>query len=194
MSFSDQYFEEVVRIAADLDKNKIEAIVKELIKLRENKGRLFVLGVGGSAGNASHMVNDIRKLCEIEAYCPTDNVPELTARTNDEGFHTVFDRYLGVSNFNKNDAVFILSVGGGDEEKNVSVGIIHAAQYAKAHGGRVFGIVGKKDGYTAKNADVCVVVPAIEPKRITPHSEAFQAVVWHCIVSNPKMQVHATKW
>lgn len=194
MSFSDQFFEEVVSIASSIDKNKIEKMVTALVRLREDKGRLFVLGVGGSAGNASHMVNDVRKLCNIEAYCPTDNVPELTARTNDEGFHTVFDRYLAVSNFNEKDAVFILSVGGGDEAKNVSVGIIHAAQYAKANGGKVFGIVGKADGYTAKNADVCVVVPAIEPKRVTPHSEAFQAVVWHCIVSNPKLQENKTKW
>ena len=194
MSFSDQFFEEVVIIASGIDKNKIEKIVDELVKLRNNKGRLFVLGVGGSAGNASHMVNDVRKLCNIEAYCPTDNVPELTARTNDEGFHTVFDRYLSVSNFNEKDAIFILSVGGGDIEKNVSVGIINAIQYAKANGGKVFGIVGKKEGYTAKNADVCVVVPAVELKRITPHSEAFQAVVWHCIVSNPKLQENSTKW
>lgn len=194
MSFSDQYFEEVVRIAADLDKNKIESIVKELIKLRTNKGRLFIIGVGGSAGNASHMVNDVRKLCNIEAYCPTDNVPELTARTNDEGFNTVFESYLSVSNLTEKDALFILSVGGGDEAKNVSVGIIRAIQFAKDRKSKVFGIVGKADGYTAKNADVCVVVPVIEPKRVTPHSEAFQAVVWHCMVSNPKLQVNSTKW
>lgn len=194
MSFSDQFFEEVISIASQIDKNKIEVMVDELVKLRNNKGRLFIIGVGGSAGNASHMVNDVRKLCNIEAYCPTDNVPELTARTNDEGFHTVFDRYLGVSNFNSKDAIFILSVGGGDEAKNVSVGIINAAQFAKANGGKVFGVVGKKDGYTAKNADVCVVVPPVEPKRVTPHSEAFQAVVWHCIVSHPKLQENATKW
>ena len=194
MSFSDQFFDEVVSIASSIDKNKIEVMVKELVKLRANKGRLFIIGVGGSAGNASHMANDVRKLCNIEAYCPTDNVPELTARTNDEGFQTVFDRYLAVSNFNSKDAVFILSVGGGDIEKNVSVGIINAAQFAKVNGGKVFGIVGKKDGYTAKNADVCVVVPAVEPKRVTPHSEAFQAVVWHCIVSNPALQENSTKW
>ena len=194
MSFSDQYFEEVVSIASGIDKNKIEKIVSDLVTLRDNNGRLFVIGVGGSAGNASHMVNDLRKLCNIEAYCPTDNVPELTARTNDEGFHTVFDRYLGVSNFNSKDAIFILSVGGGDLEKNVSVGIINAAQFAKANGGKVYGIVGKKEGYTAKNADICVVVPVIEPKRVTPHSEAFQAVVWHCIVSHPKLQENSTKW
>lgn len=194
MSFSDQFFEEVVSIASQIDKNKIEKLAEELDALRENNGRLFVIGVGGSAGNASHMVNDVRKLCNIEAYCPTDNVPELTARTNDEGFHTVFDRYLSVSNFNEKDAIFILSVGGGDIEKNVSVGIINAIKYAKENGGKVFGIVGKKEGYTAKNADVCVVVPVVEPKRVTPHSEAFQAVVWHCIVSNPKLQENSTKW
>jgi D-sedoheptulose 7-phosphate isomerase len=194
MSFSDQFFEEVISIASQIDKNKIEVMVNELVRLRDNKGRLFIIGVGGSAGNASHMVNDVRKLCNIEAYCPTDNVPELTARTNDEGFNTVFDRYLSVSNFNSKDAVFILSVGGGDEAKNVSVGIINAVQFAKANGGRVLGIVGKKDGYTAKNADVCVVVPPVEPKRVTPHSEAFQAVVWHCVVSHPNLQENATKW
>jgi D-sedoheptulose 7-phosphate isomerase len=194
MSFSDQFFEEVVNIASQINKNTIEKIVTELNILREKNGRVFVIGVGGSAGNASHMVNDLRKLCNIEAYCPTDNVPELTARTNDEGFHTVFDRYLAVSNFGENDAIFVLSVGGGDKEKNVSVGIINAAQFAKANRGQVFGIVGKKDGYIAKNADLCVVVPNVEPKRITPHSEAFQAVVWHCIVSNPKLQENSTKW
>lgn len=194
MSFSDQFFEEVVSIASGIDKNKIEKLTEELVKLRNGGGRLFVLGVGGSAGNASHMVNDLRKLCNIEAYCPTDNVPELTARTNDEGFETVFNKYLQVSKFESFDALFILSVGGGDKEKNVSVGIINAIDYAKSVGGKVYGIVGKADGYTAKNADVCVVVPAIEPKRVTPHSEAFQAVVWHCIVSNPKLQENKTKW
>jgi D-sedoheptulose 7-phosphate isomerase len=194
MSFSDQFFEEVVNIASQIDKNTIESIVSELVELREKRGRVFVLGVGGSAGNASHMVNDLRKLCNIEAYCPTDNVPELTARTNDEGFDTVFERYLDVSNFGEDDAIFVLSVGGGNIEKNVSVGIIKAAQSAKKHRGQVFGIVGKKDGYIAQNADLCVVVPAVEPKRVTPHSEAFQAVVWHCIVSHPDLQENNTKW
>lgn len=194
MSFSDQFFEEVVSIASQIDKNKIESMAKQLAALRANKGRLFILGVGGSAGNASHMVNDVRKLCNIEAYCPTDNVPELTARTNDEGFDTVFKKYLEVSNFNSKDALFILSVGGGDKEKNVSVGIISAIDYAKYCTGVVMGIVGKKEGYTAKNADICVVVPIVEPKRVTPHSEAFQAVVWHCIVSHPLLQENATKW
>jgi D-sedoheptulose 7-phosphate isomerase len=194
MSFSDMFMVEVIDIASRIDTNTIEKIVDELVELRERKGRLFVIGVGGSAGNASHMVNDVRKLCNIEAYCPTDNVPELTARTNDEGFNTVFERYLAVSNFNSKDAIFILSVGGGDEEKNVSVGIIHAARFAKANGGKVFGIVGKKDGYTAMNADVCVVIPVTHQSRITPHSEAYQAIVWHSMVSNPKLQENKTKW
>lgn len=194
MSFSDKFFEEVINIASYIDKNKIEVMVKELDKLRANKGRLFIVGVGGSAGNASHMTNDVRKLCNIEAYCPTDNVPELTARTNDEGFNTVFESYLNVSNLNEKDAIFILSVGGGDEAKNVSVGIIRAIQFAQDRKAKVFGIVGKAEGYTAKNADVCVVVPVADSKRITPHSEAFQAVVWHCIVSHPKLQENSTKW
>lgn len=194
MSFSDQFFQEVVDIASQIDKNTIEKIVDELVALREKRGRVFVLGVGGSAGNASHMVNDLRKLCNIEAYCPTDNVPELTARTNDEGFDTVFERYLDVSNFGEDDAIFVLSVGGGNIEKNVSVGIIKAAQSAKKYRGQVFGIVGKKDGFIAQNADLCVVVPVVEPKRVTPHSEAFQAVVWHCIVSHPDLQENNTKW
>lgn len=194
MSFTDKYFEEVVNIATNIDKNKIEYLADAMSFVREMGGRIFVIGVGGSAGNASHMVNDLRKLCMIEAYCPTDNVPELTARTNDEGFDTVFEQYLTISNFNKKDAIFVLSVGGGDEAKNVSVGIIRAIQYAKHKGAKVFGIVGKADGYTAENADVAIVVPAVEPKRITPHSEAFQAVVWHCLVSNPLLQMNRTKW
>lgn len=194
MSFTDQYFEEVVNVATRIDKNQIEKLASSLATLRETGGRIFTIGVGGSAGNASHLVNDLRKLCKIEAYCVTDNVSELTARTNDEGFHTIFDAYLNISNFNKNDAIFVLSVGGGDEAKNVSVGIIHAIKFAKMRNGTVLGVVGKADGYTAENADVAVVVPPVEPKRITPHSEAFQAVVWHCLVSHPKLQANATKW
>ena len=156
--------------------------------------RGLVLGGGGSAGNASHMVNDLRKLCGIEAYCPTDNVPELTARTNDEGFDTVFEEYLRVSRFNRDDTLFILSVGGGDEDRNVSVGLIKAIKYAKKVESVVISIVGRADGYAGKNSETAIVVPAVEPKRITPHSEAFQAVVWHCLVSHPKLQVNATKW
>jgi D-sedoheptulose 7-phosphate isomerase len=195
MSFADKYFEEVVNIATDINKDKVETLVNTLTTTRDiTEGRVFVLGVGGSAGNASHMVNDLRKLCGIESYAPTDNVSELSARTNDEGFDTVFEEYLRVSRINYKDTIFILSVGGGDEERNVSVGLIKAIKYARAKDATIIGIVGKEDGYTAKNADACVVVPPVEPSRITPHSEAFQAVVWHCIVSHPNLQVNKTKW
>ena len=195
MSFSNEYFNEVIDIANSIDKNKVEELVNALVKVRDvTDGRVFVLGVGGSAGNASHLVNDLRKLCGIEAYAPTDNVSELTARTNDEGFDTVFSEYLNISKFRHNDAIFILSVGGGDENKNVSVNLIEAIKEANEMHGTVLGIVGKKDGYTAKHSDVVVVVPELSPKRVTPHSEAFQAVVWHCIVSHPKLQIKRTKW
>lgn len=195
MSFSDQFFNEVVDIANRLDKNKIEEMVNAIRNVREmHEGRVFVLGVGGSAGNASHMVNDLRKLCGIEAYCPTDNVSEVTARTNDEGFDTVFEGYLKVSRLNHRDTIFILSVGGGDEDRNVSVGLIKAIKLARSVDATIVGIVGKNDGYTAINADAVVVVPQLEPSRITPHSEAFQAIVWHCLVSHPKLQINATKW
>jgi D-sedoheptulose 7-phosphate isomerase len=195
MSFTDKFFNEVIDVANQIDKNKIEDMTNAIRTIRENNaGRIFVLGVGGSAGNASHMVNDLRKLCGVEAYCPTDNASEITARTNDEGFQTIFEEYLRVSKFDYRDAIFILSVGGGDEAKNVSVGLINAIKYAKSKDGMVIGIVGKKDGYTALNGDFVVVVPPVEPARITPHSESFQAVVWHCIVSNPTLQVNKTKW
>jgi D-sedoheptulose 7-phosphate isomerase len=194
MSFSDKFFDEVINIATKLDKSKVEDIAKELEFTRSVGGRVFVLGVGGSAGNASHMVNDLRKLCAIEAYAPTDNTSELTARTNDEGFDTVFEQFLRVSKFDKDDTIFVLSVGGGNEVKNVSVGLINAIKYAKAQNGTVLAIVGKPDGYAATNSNVALVVPIVEPSRVTPHSEAFQAVVWHCVVSHPKLQVNKTKW
>ena len=195
MSFSDLYFNEVIDVANQINKNKVEKLVDALANTRDvNEGRVFILGVGGSAGNASHMVNDLRKLCEIEAYAPTDNVSELSARANDEGFDTVFEGYLKVSRLNHLDTIFILSVGGGDEARNVSVALIKAIKFAKSVDANVIGIVGKSDGYTALNADVCVVVPPLEPTRITPHSEEFQAVVWHCIVSHPKLQINKTKW
>jgi D-sedoheptulose 7-phosphate isomerase len=195
MSFVEQYFNEVVEIAKEIFVNKIEEAVSVLRTTRDiSEGRVFVLGVGGSAGNASHMVNDLRKLCGIEAYCPTDNVPELTARTNDEGFDTVFEEYLRVSKFNYKDTLFILSVGGGDEERNVSVGLIKAIKYARAKDATSICIVGKSDGYAAKHCDTVIAIPAIEPSRITPHSEAFQAVVWHCIISHPNLQINKTKW
>lgn len=194
MSFSDNFFNEVIDIATKLDKSKVEDIAKALEFTRSVGGRVFVLGVGGSAGNASHMVNDLRKLCAIEAYAPTDNTSELTARTNDEGFDTVFEQFLRVSKFDMDDTIFVLSVGGGNEEKNVSVGLINAIKYAKAQNGTVLSIVGKPDGYAATNSNVALVVPIVEPSRVTPHSEAFQAVVWHCVVSHPELQVNATKW
>lgn len=194
MSFSDKFFNEVVDIANNIDKNKVERLVDNLYGVRHNKGRVFVLGVGGSAGNASHMVNDFRKLCGIETYAPTDNVSEITARTNDEGFDTIFEEYLKVSNFNANDAIFVLSVGGGDKDRNVSVALIKAIDYVKSKSGTVLGIVGKPDGYAAIAGDCVVVIPPLQPNRVTPHSEAFQAVVWHSIVSNPKLQINKTKW
>lgn len=194
MSHTDNYFNEVTVLTDAIDKNKIEKMAEALRDVTAHAGRVFVLGVGGSAGNASHMVNDLRKLCGIEAYCPTDNVPELTARTNDEGFETIFTEYLKVSHFCSRDSIFILSVGGGNKEKNVSVGLVNAIDLAKEYGAKIFGIVGKPDGYTAKNGDVVVVVPPLYKDRITPHSEAFQGVVWHCLVSNPKLQKNSTKW
>jgi D-sedoheptulose 7-phosphate isomerase len=191
--FTDQYFQEVIDIANTIDKNKIEHIVKILALVRVRHGRVFVLGIGGSAGNASHMVNDLRKLCGIEAYAPTDNVSEITARSNDEGFDTIFAEYLKVSNIGPKDCVFVLSVGGGNKEQNVSLALVRAIDYAVLEFASVLGIVGRKDGYAAKY-DGVIVVPQLEPKRITPHSEEFQAVIWHCIVSHPLLQVNSTKW
>jgi D-sedoheptulose 7-phosphate isomerase len=189
------YFEEVMDIAYDIDKQKIESFAHALRSTRDiSYGRVFVLGVGGSAGNASHMVNDLRKLCGIEAYAPTDNTSELTARTNDEGFDTVFVEYLKISKFTNNDTIVILSVGGGDKERNVSVGLINAIDYANKMEGCVLSIVGKADGYAATKSDLAIVVPPVNPNRITPHSEAFQAVVWHCVVSHPDLQLRKTKW
>lgn len=194
MIHSDTYFQEAATIAQTIDTLKVELLAQKLAQVRESGGRVFVLGVGGSAGNASHMVNDLRKLCGIETYCPTDNVPELTARTNDEGFDTVFEEYLKVSRLNKFDAIFVLSVGGGNKAKNVSVGLCNAIDYADRVGAQVFGIVGKTDGYTFKMGNCVVAVPVTDSSRVTPHSEAFQGVVWHCLVSNPILQKNATKW
>lgn len=192
--FSSMFMDEVARIARSLDTDLIENIVEDLKTLRMDFGRLFVLGIGGSAGNASHMVNDLRKLCGIEAYAPTDNVSELTARTNDEGFNTIFEEYLKGSNFSHHDAIFILSVGGGNKDKNVSVALCNAIDFVKSRHGTIYGIVGKDDGYAKEMGDYVVTIPVIENKRITPHSEAFQSVIWHCIVSHPSLQVRDTKW
>lgn len=194
MSHSAQYLDEVCRIATELPAEAIESVCNELVALRERGGRLFVLGVGGSAGNSGHAVNDFRKLCGIEAYAPTDNVSELTARTNDEGWPTVFAEWLKVSRLGERDAIFVLSVGGGDLERNVSPNLVKAVQEAKTRGARILGIVGRDGGYTSKAGDAVVVVPTVAADRVTPHAEAFQAVVWHCLVSHPKLQQHATKW
>lgn len=194
MNHTENYFKEVSIIANTIDKAKISALAEKLAYVRESGGRVFVLGVGGSAGNASHMVNDLRKLCGIQAYCPTDNVPELTARTNDEGFDTVFTEYLKVSKLSRFDAIFVLSVGGGNKAKNVSVGLCNAIDLAQEVEAKVLGIVGKGDGYTARMGNCVVVVPEVSINRVTPHSEAFQGVVWHCLVSDPVLQQNKTKW
>lgn len=188
------YFEEVKDIVDKLDLDSLRGVLSELADLKDRQGRLFILGVGGSAGNASHAVNDFRKLCGIEAYAPTDNVSELTARTNDEGWEFVFRDWLKVSSLNNQDLILIFSVGGGNEEKNVSVNIIEAIKFARERNSLVVGVVGKGDGYTAKNADRVVVIPTVNAERVTPHSEAFQAVVWHCFVSHPELQITKTKW
>jgi D-sedoheptulose 7-phosphate isomerase len=193
-SHSRDFLNEVEKICATVDVDTVERLVDELAALRERGGRLFLLGVGGSAGNCSHAVNDFRKLCGIEAYTPIDNVSELTARTNDEGFDTVFTGWLEVSRVSSNDALLIYSVGGGDAERNVSVNLMRAIDLAKARGAKVFGIVGRKTGYTAKQGDVVVVVPEVNPARITPLSEGMQAIIWHCLVSHPDLQIRKTKW
>lgn len=194
MSHASVYLSEVCTIAQQLQPDAIEALCDDLVALRDRNGRLFFLGVGGSAGNCGHAVNDFRKLCGIEAYAPTDNVSELTARTNDEGWHTVFSEWLKVSRANDKDAIFVLSVGGGNLEKNVSPNLVAAVQEAKARGLRVFGIVGRDGGYTKQAGDTVVVIPTVDASRVTPHAEAFQGVVWHCLVSHPKLQKNATKW
>jgi len=188
------FFAEAAKICATIDTQKIEVLANELAALRDRRGRLFILAVGGSAGNASHAVNDFRKLCGIETYTPVDNVSELTARANDEGWETIFAGWLEVSRVNANDALMIYSVGGGDLERNVSVNIIRGIEFAQARGAKVFGIVGKSSGYTAKKGDVVVVIPETAPQWVTPLAEGFQAVVWHCLVSHPVLQINRTKW
>ena len=194
MNFTESFLAEVQQVTAGLNVAAIEKMVDELAALRERGGRLFILGVGGSAGNASHAVNDFRKICGFEAYAPTDNVSELTARTNDEGWATVLAAWLTGSRINAKDALLIFSVGGGNLEKNVSPNLVSAIQLAKSVGASVLGIVGRDGGYTAKEANVCVIVPTVNPDHVTPHSEAFQAIVWHLFVSHPKLKVNRTKW
>lgn len=188
------YFDEVVKVVRALDLESIERLAQEVAALRERGGRLFFIGVGGSAGNCSHAVNDFRKLCGIEAYAPTDNVSELTARTNDEGWDTVFSEWLKTSRGRESDALFVFSVGGGNLEKNVSPNIVSAVKEAKVRGMKVFGVVGRDGGYTKQVGDCVVVVPTIDASRVTPHTEAFHAVIWHCLVSHPSLQKTATKW
>jgi D-sedoheptulose 7-phosphate isomerase len=192
--FTGQYLREVVRIAEQLDAAAIERVVAALAGTRERGGRLFILGVGGSAANASHAVNDFRKIAGLEAYTPTDNVSELTARTNDEGWAGVFESWLRTSRLRAEDCVLVFSVGGGNSEKNVSPNLVLALQYARSVGATVAAIVGRDGGYAAQVADACVIIPTVNPVHVTPHTEAFQAVVWHLIVSHPAIKQSQTKW
>ena len=193
-SHINKFFNQVADIALLLDKKKINNLVVQIANIKKKNGRIFFLGVGGSAGNSSHAVNDFRKLCGIQAYAPTDNVSELTARINDEGWDTSFIEWLKISKLNSNDGIFILSVGGGNKKKKISTNLIKAIDFAKKRKTKVFGIVGRKDGYTFKKGNVVVAVPINDKKLITPHSEAFQATIWHCLVSDPRLQVKKTKW
>ena len=194
MNYARQHLGEAAEIIQRMDVAAIEKMVDLLAQVRKDGGRLFFLGVGGSAGNCSHAVNDFRKLVGIESYAPTDNVSELTARTNDEGWATIFVEWLKVSKLSSKDAVFVFSVGGGSLETNISPNLVAALQYAKTVGSRITGVVGRDGGYTAKVADVCVIVPTVNAETVTPHSEAFQAVVWHLLVSHPKLKSNQTKW
>jgi len=194
MSFARQFLQEVQTVSAQLNIDSIEKVVEELGRVRDSGGRLFILGVGGSAANASHAVNDFRKICGFECYAPTDNVSELTARTNDEGWPTIFSEWLKGSRLTAKDALLIFSVGGGYLEKNVSPNLVRAIQLANEVGATVLGVVGRDGGFTAKEAKACVVVPTVNPDHVTPHSEAFQAVIWHLFVSHPRLKVSKTKW
>jgi len=194
MSYAQQHLNEAVDILKKMDVDAIEKMANLLANIKQADGRIFFLGVGGSAGNCSHAVNDFRKIVGIESYAPTDNVSELTARTNDEGWATIFVEWLKISKLNSKDAVFVFSVGGGNLEKNISPNLVTAAQHAKSVGAKVLGVVGRDGGFTAQVADACVIVPTVNPDTITPHTEAFQAVVWHLLVSHPKLKVNQTKW
>jgi D-sedoheptulose 7-phosphate isomerase len=193
-SYAAQHMKEAVEIIQKMDVSAIEKMADLLATVKADGGRIFFLGVGGSAGNCSHAVNDFRKIVGIESYAPTDNVSELTARTNDEGWATVFVEWLKISKLHSKDALFIFSVGGGNLEKNISPNLVEAIKLAKSVGAKVTGVVGRDGGYTAQAADACVIVPTVNPETITPHSEAFQAVVWHLLVSHPKLKANQTKW
>ena len=194
MSYAQQHLNEAQEIIDQIDIEAIEKVADLLATVKKDQGRIFFLGVGGSAGNCSHAVNDFRKIVEIESYAPTDNVSELTARTNDEGWPTIFEPWLKLSKLNPKDAVFIFSVGGGNLEKNISPNLVNALKYAQQVGAKITGVVGRDGGYTAKVADACVIIPTVNPENITPHSEAFQAVIWHLLVSHPKLKENQTKW
>jgi len=194
MTFSERPLQEARQILDAIDIAPIEHMVSILAELRDAGGRLFFLGVGGSAGNCGHAVNDFRKIVGIEAYAPTDNVSELTARTNDEGWETVFVEWLKTSRLKPTDALFIFSVGGGDMKKNVSANLVRALEYAKKVGAKVLGVVGRDGGYTARVGDAVAIVPTVNPETVTPHSEAFQAVIWHLLVSHPRLKIQQTKW
>jgi D-sedoheptulose 7-phosphate isomerase len=194
MNFTAQYLAETIEIIRILDGAAIDKMVSILANTREAHGRLFILGVGGSAANASHAVNDFRKIAGIECYAPTDNVSELTARTNDEGWASVFEAWLKISHLRAEDTIMVLSVGGGNLEKHVSPNLVTAVQYAKSVGSKVIGLLGRDGGYTATVADACVIVPTVNPVHVTPHSEAFQAVIWHLLVSHPDLKQSETKW
>ncbi|QDC46216.1 SIS domain-containing protein [Candidatus Methylopumilus universalis] len=194
MSYAAQHLKEASEIIEKLDIESIEKVADLLGKVKSDQGRIFFLGVGGSAGNCSHAVNDFRKIVEIESYAPTDNVSELTARTNDDGWPSIFEPWLKLSKLNSKDAVFIFSVGGGNLEKNISPNLVNALKLAKTVGAKITGVVGRDGGYTAQVADACVIIPTVNTETITPHSEAFQAVVWHLLVSHPKLKENQTKW
>lgn len=194
MSFSETHLSEIVKIASLIDPKTIEAMVSLLKEVKNVKGRIFFLGVGGSAANASHAVNDFRKLAGIESYAPTDNIAEITARTNDEGWPTVFSEWLKVSNLNSKDCLFILSVGGGDKELGVSANLCEAIDYGQSVGAKITGIVGRDGGYTSKNSNICLIIPTINKLTITPHSESFQVAIWHLMVSHPDLKEKSTKW
>ncbi len=194
MDHIKKHLQETKDIVDLLDPEKIEKIIRSLVEIRRQNGRLFILGVGGGAGIASHAVNDFRKIAGIEAYSPIDNVPELTARVNDEGWETVFREWLKVSRLRQEDGIFVFSVGGGDADRNISANIVEALKYGQKVGAKILGVVGRDGGYTAKVADACIVIPTVNPESITPHTEAFQSVILHLIVSHPEMKVSEMKW
>ncbi len=193
-SHTDEYFADAASIIKRIDKSAVEKMIKLILSIRESEGRLFFIGVGGSAGNCSHAVNDFRKIGGIESYSPVDNVSELTARTNDEGWHTVFSEWLKTSRLSEKDGVFVFSVGGGDKEKNISANLVYALEYARSQNAKIMGIVGRDGGFTAKTADVCVIIPTVNPDTVTPHAESFQGLIWHLIVSDPRVMKISNKW